>query len=159
MNKSWVLWVVVVGIVVGILVVFNYQGERGVVPLNEIFPDEETIPIDIVYDTSDNEKRTSMEKVELGSEVLDQKKMTTDSRRKESVFAVQVSSFEDKKNAQKMVDDLRKEKYPAYIVNKRLNEDTLRFRVYVGRFSTKSEAEELLQMIEKDYPNSYVVAH
>ncbi|MCA9403987.1 MAG: SPOR domain-containing protein [Candidatus Omnitrophica bacterium] len=49
MKNSWLIWVFVVGIVLTILIAFNYQGAQDTVPLSEIFPETETYPLEIEY--------------------------------------------------------------------------------------------------------------
>lgn len=49
MKNSWLVWIFVVGMVVTILIAFNYQGAQDSVPLSEIFPETETYPVEIEY--------------------------------------------------------------------------------------------------------------
>ncbi len=49
MKRSWFIWLFVVGVVVTILIALNYEGNRKVTPLSEIFPDE-TTPIEPEYE-------------------------------------------------------------------------------------------------------------
>lgn len=49
MKRSWFIWLFVVGVVVTILIALNYEGNRKVTPLSEIFP-EETIPAEPEYE-------------------------------------------------------------------------------------------------------------
>lgn len=49
MKNSWLIWVFVVGVVLTILIAFNYQGAQDTIPLSEIFPETETYPLEIEY--------------------------------------------------------------------------------------------------------------
>lgn len=49
MKRSWFIWLFVVGVVVTILIALNYEGNRKVTPLSEIFS-EETIPTEPEYE-------------------------------------------------------------------------------------------------------------
>lgn len=49
MKRSWFIWLFVGGVVVTILLALNYEGNRKVTPLSEIFPDEAT-PVEPEYE-------------------------------------------------------------------------------------------------------------
>ncbi len=54
MKRTWILWGFVMGVVVVVFMAFNYQGSENAVPLSEIFPEEETYPVDIEYEFVDS---------------------------------------------------------------------------------------------------------
>ena len=64
-------------------------------------------------------------------------------------YTVQVGSFGNKDNADKLVRKLRKSNYPAFINETNDNTDTF-YRVRVGKFSELQEAKQYEQNLKKD---------
>lgn len=54
MKNKWMVWFVVVGILITILIAFNYEGGRRAVPLSEIFPEEQAQPVEYEFFEADN---------------------------------------------------------------------------------------------------------
>ncbi len=59
---------------------------------------------------------------------------------KKDIYSVQLSVFNNKKNALSLSKRLKKKGYAAFIKTERKGKQTLRYRVLVGRFSDKTEA-------------------
>ncbi|MCA9399422.1 MAG: hypothetical protein KC618_06710, partial [Candidatus Omnitrophica bacterium] len=54
MKNSWLIWVFIAGVVITVLVAFNYQGSNNeTVPLSEIFPEEQSYPVAADYEFAD----------------------------------------------------------------------------------------------------------
>ena len=47
MKNSWLVWILIVGVVVTVFFAFNQQND---VPFNDIFPEDESGPVDIEYE-------------------------------------------------------------------------------------------------------------
>ena len=75
----------------------------------------------------------------------------------EKNFSIQICSFQDKARAESVLEKLKKENYPAYIVIKDLEEKGIWHRVLIGRFKTRQEAKTLLEKIKKDYKHSFII--
>jgi len=73
-------------------------------------------------------------------------------------FTIQVFSFKDKAKAQKAMDNIRQTGFPAYMVLRNLKEKGVWYRVCVGEFDTKEEADQMLAQLKKDYRESFVIA-
>jgi len=75
------------------------------------------------------------------------------------VFVIQVGSFRKENRASLLVKKLKKEGYEAYIVKKDLRDKGIWYRVWVGNFLDKKEANSVLDKIKKKYPKSFIVYH
>lgn len=73
-------------------------------------------------------------------------------------FTVQIASFKKKSLADKMVEELAGKKYKGFIMSKDLKEAGVWYRVYVGQFNSKKEAEAMLETIKKDYKGSFIIS-
>ena len=74
-------------------------------------------------------------------------------------FAIQVASFRRKKRAFAFVDSLKKDGYKAYIVTKNLGKKGLWYRVRIGSFSNKDDAESALKEIKAKYLQSFITSY
>jgi cell division septation protein DedD len=73
-------------------------------------------------------------------------------------FTIQVSSFKDRQQAERALQDIKKVGHPAYITSKDLKDKGVWHRIYVGSFSSKKDADEYLTSLRKDYKNSFIVS-
>lgn len=199
MKKSWVLWVVIVGIVVAVLIAFNYQGNKEAVSLSELFPEEKAQPVDMEYEfvTENNEvKDITMKPVgQAGQEAVksaasnsvnpsaekaasnvqsgagavqppkkniakaDASKTESSSSNLSGVkFTIQVASAQKRSGAEEVVNRLQKEGMSGFIVAKDLGVKGTWYRVYVGRFSTKEEANQTLEKVKGIYSGSFIIS-
>ena len=74
-------------------------------------------------------------------------------------FAIQVASFRKKKRALAFVDSLKKDNYDAYIVSKDLGEKGTWYRVRIGNFSSKNDADNVLKEIKTKYLQSFITSY
>jgi len=187
MKNSWLVWVFVVGMVVTILIAFNYQGAQDSVPLSEIFPETETYPVEIEYvdeqpvsepivqeTAAQNEDAANQIAAVAASEestepvikspitITEESKtveqVKTPVQQKESKYTIQIASFKDKAKAEQKINEMEKKDYKAFMVSKDLKDKGTWHRVYVGNFSSKSEADEYLIKVKKDYSGSFVIS-
>ncbi|MFH1728488.1 MAG: SPOR domain-containing protein [Pseudomonadota bacterium] len=63
-------------------------------------------------------------------------------------FTIQVNSFKDKNQADKAVSKLKEKGYTAYIMKKYIDESGLWYRVRVGQFVTREEAEKYAALLK-----------
>ncbi|MBZ0165283.1 MAG: SPOR domain-containing protein [Candidatus Omnitrophica bacterium] len=188
MKNSWLVWVFVVGVVLTILIAFNYQGAQDTVPLSEIFPETETYPLEIEYVDEQPVNQTppsqsagliaeggpQLAKIESApapkavSAPIIKKEAPAPAptpapvakapASKDSKYSIQVASFKDKAKAQKKVEELNKKDYQAFLMSKDVKDKGTWHRVYVGKFSSKSEATDYLPKVKKDYSSSFIIA-
>lgn len=187
MKNSWLVWIFIVGMVVTLLIAFNYQGAQDTVPLSEIFPETETYPVEIEYvddqpvsQPNIQETATSMtnttekiavstSKEELPQPIVNSpitviqetravETVKSPASQKDMKYTIQVASYKDKANAEQKITELAKKDYKAFLVSKELKDKGTWHRVYVGNFSTKKEADEYLTKVKKDYSGSFVIS-
>ena len=72
-------------------------------------------------------------------------------------LTIQVHSFQDQAKAQKALDDLRKQGFSAEIIKRDLKEKGIWYRVCVGEFETKKQAEAQLAKLKEKYKDSFVI--
>jgi len=180
MKNSWVVWFFIIGFIVAVLVVFNYQNGKNNVPLSEIFPDEEVIPVDVEYEFVENDaqeqdiqeapkvdqpevlviEKGAPEIKELSKPVVSATQSGGTESKAEHFFTIQVASFKAKNRAEKALAELNKEGHSsAYIVSKDLGAKGVWYRVYIGKYDTKKQTEEFLKEIKKKYKSSFVILY
>ncbi len=75
-------------------------------------------------------------------------------------YGVKVATFESFTDAMKSVNALViKYKIPAHIEDVSTGSSTKLYRVFLGSFLTKGEAEKIVHKTKKNYPDSYVVQY
>ncbi len=65
----------------------------------------------------------------------------------EAFFCVQVGSFTDRNNAESLMEKLKKDYYPVYIVEIKKSGESF-YRVRVGRFGIRKDAEDLAERLK-----------
>ena len=189
MKNSWLIWFLVVGVVITILVAFNYQDEKGSVPLSEIFPEtQETYPANIEYEfVDDNAQKTGQHIVQKSaqpgtsaavtaaapakvSEVAQTEQKTEPAKLAQetatakdiplaqAAYSIQVASFKTKDRAQQKVAELSSKDIQGYIVTQEVKGKGTWYRVYVGKFASKTEADKYLPNIQKIVADSFVIS-
>ena len=73
-------------------------------------------------------------------------------------FTIQVSSFKDRTKAELALTALKAAGHPAYISEVDLKEKGTWYRIYVGNFDTKSQADEFLSKLKPAYKDSFVIS-
>lgn len=71
-------------------------------------------------------------------------------------FTIQAGSFQDKAKADGVADALKKKGYSPTVETKDLGAKGIWYRVYVGGFAIKEEAQGFLETIKKDNPNAFL---
>jgi len=161
MRNSWLIWFLGIGIIVAIFWAFNHQGTKGAVSLVEIFPDEETFPIvDVEYEFVDSQAVIEPPKVEPkpASEPVKKEVQPKVTEAVKANFSIQVASFQQKERAEQVVAELKAKNYAPYIKSRNLGEKGTWYRVYVGEYTTKAQAQEILSVIQNHYKNSFIIA-
>lgn len=171
MRNSWLIWVFSVGVIVTVFFAFNYEGEKNSVPLSEIFPDEETFPVDVEYEFVEAEvapvESAQPEKISVVESVVAPTptpaveivpaKVETKIMQK-FPYTIQVASFKTRSRAEKVVEELKgKGMAEGYITSRSVNGTTW-YRVYIGKFQSKDLAQETLASVKKSYKDSFVIS-
>ncbi|VAX35120.1 hypothetical protein MNBD_UNCLBAC01-2113 [hydrothermal vent metagenome] len=177
MRNSVGFWIFIGSLVVIVLATFHYQKNKEVVPLSEIFPDEETIPVDVEYEFVET-KEEEPETIQVSEKVEKIEQVEVDAKEevivpvkeviKEPVkavvknikgsFTIQVASFKKKDSANKKLAELAKKGYDtAYIASRDLGAKGVWYRVYIGNFETKSLAQKFLVKVKSDYKGSFII--
>tara|TARA_B100000745_G_C19939677_1_gene316753 strand:- start:5 stop:589 length:585 start_codon:yes stop_codon:yes gene_type:complete len=192
MKNSWLLWIFIGGVVVTVFFAFNYQGDNAV-PLSEIFPENESEPVDIEYEFVDQiavstetqaTNATAVEEVKQAPQAARQEVLqavreeqlaanreattapakstaptpTQTFDKDETPFTIQISSFRDRGKAEEALSKLQKKDYEGFIQSRNLGAKGTWYRVYVGQFTTKQQADDYLTRVKTDYKDSFVIS-
>ena len=76
----------------------------------------------------------------------------------EDHFAVQVASVQDIKGAEKLVADLRNKGYQAYQIRSEVTGKGVWYRIRVGGFKDRGDAEKVLKKLKSDHFGGMVVS-
>lgn len=72
-------------------------------------------------------------------------------------FFVQVASFRDRKKAELIAEELQKKDHVAMVERRDLSEKGVWYRVQVGGFASKDQAQKMLEDIREEYPEAFVI--
>src|SRR3989338_5672038 len=59
MKRTWLVWTLVGGVLVTVLIVFNYERGKEAVPLSEIFPEKGALDREVEYEFFDTDEKGS----------------------------------------------------------------------------------------------------
>jgi len=172
MHKSWFTWLFIVAAVVMVFITFNYQSGKDAVPLSEIFPDEEIMPVDVEYEyvQEDVARSNGQAAAVIPDNVPAEKVIAVEAKEQivpvreikppdgDTNFTVQIASFKDKKRAEESLVRIRKNVPSAYIGKRDLGAKGIWYRIYAGQFNLRSEAEMSLSNIKRNYNDSFIIS-
>jgi len=173
MRKSWITWVFVAAAVVMVLVMFNRQSGKDDVPLSEIFPDEEVMPVDVEYEfvqeeavKSEKTAITAVAETKPGAPAVVVNSQPAESAPVKEItlqetkanYTVQIASFKDRKKAEEGLIKIRKNVPSAYLSAQDLGDKGVWYRIYAGQFNLRSDAEVTLSDIKRNYNDSFIIA-
>jgi cell division septation protein DedD len=75
-----------------------------------------------------------------------------------TAFTIQVASFKDLPSAEVALKGIKAAGHPAYIVSKDLGAKGTYFRIYVGKYDTKEEANQKLSELKPKYDSSFIIS-
>lgn len=118
-------------------------------------------PLDLTPSSQNNENKPTQKIIELKNKrqpgnaiksvkediLPDSKKIDLASDKKR--YSIQVGSFQDKSEADLLVDELNNNGYPAYLIKSTIPQKGVWYRVRVGYFQTRKEAEKFSSEIKK----------
>jgi hypothetical protein len=168
MGKQLPIGLFVIVFIVAVLFVCNYQWDNVDIPLSRIFSEDsgefsETEHAHIKKDAGDTSKTDSTGIKEIRqsrfskkSENLQSDIVTSDFSR--VPFTIQVASYKDKKKAKAAFDRIKANDYPVYLIEKSLDEKGVWYRIYIGEFNTRDEADEYLLNIRGDFKDGFIIS-
>ena len=178
-KNQWLIGLIIVGIVVVIFVVFNYQGKTKDNSLSEIFPEDSTKVPETEYEfVTDSTPKASTS----APSVVPVKPLTPAARPTvptaaatkmgapapaissapavsavSGTYSIQILSSKDKAAAEKALEKVKAKGHAAYIVTKDLGDKGIWYRINIGSYTTKQEAENNLSSIKSDYKDGFIV--
>lgn len=75
----------------------------------------------------------------------------------DAAYTIQVASFKKKSMADDLAEDLKTKNFIARVGKRDLGEKGIWYRVYVGSYESKKQAETNLLAVKKFYDNSFVI--
>jgi cell division septation protein DedD len=142
---------------------YEFVDQEVVVVKNEedVLPKESVVPpVMPMEKTSVDPARASSKAVTI-PEVTPPKQAQVEPTRSSSTvkagFTIQVASFKEKTMADKLAEELKKKNFLASVVSKNLGDKGTWFRVNVGQYESKSQAEANLGPVKALHPNSFIV--
>ena len=181
MKNTWLVWTGVIAVIVIVFSVVNVQKKKDKVPLSEIFPEEEVVPMDIDYEFVDTpvEEQQAQEAPAEAEKVVQDVAPTQETMKKPAPasasslvepsspvkspamigpYSIQVASFKDKSRADRVVRDVKAMGLsPVYVEARDLGAKGVWHRVYVGRFVSKSAAAPTVKKLKSKYKSCFVV--
>lgn len=182
MRNNWTVWIIVLGVVAVILFVFNFQAKKDMVPVNHILPEGEvgqSTPIEYEFvDQAAEDAQLAIQETASGvaatsgvtakAKAVGQPGVSTvksptakapgGSDLAKGKYTIQVMAAKNKVGIEAEVKKMSQQGHPAYMVTKDLGEKGVWYRIYVGSFSTKAEADQYLAKIKAAHKNAFVVS-
>ena len=149
MKNSILTWVIIAGIVIIILIGYNYQSNKNAVPLSEIFPEEKTTPADIEYEFVDETAKpvqaepTTSEPAKIAQQqTAPQQTTTAPAKTAETTQPIKAqqpaATAITSKSTQEALKDIKSKEIP--------------FTIQIASFKTKDAAQTSLnKVLEKGY--------
>jgi cell division septation protein DedD len=186
MKNSWLIWLFIAGVIITVFVAFNYQGQQESVPLSQIFPEDSVSPVDVEYEFVDDKTMTAkpavtvipaVEPVVKPAALPSPSRLETAAPKEapaavpakpapaatskadaaQGAYTIQVASFKEKAMADKVAAELKNKNFISHVGSRDLGEKGVWYRVYVGRYETKSQAETNLSSVKALYPDSFII--
>jgi cell division septation protein DedD len=78
---------------------------------------------------------------------------------RKGAYTIQIASYLDRRSAEVALKGIQAAGQPAYIASKDLGGGKgTRYRIYIGQYDTKTQANEKLSEVKTKYPGSFVIA-
>ena len=94
-------------------------------------------------DNKEEKKQKEKSKAEVKNKIAKKEKIKADSSSKEKRFALQIAAFKEKDKAEDVAGSLKKKGYEPYIVPVTIPEKGIWYRVRIGRFATRPDAQNI----------------
>ena len=73
------------------------------------------------------------------------------------IYTIQVVSSKDQAKAEGILKNLKSKNYDAFVLPVEVKDKGTWYRIYVGHFNSKAEADQYLPNLKKDFPNGFVI--
>lgn len=183
MKRTWLVWTLVGGVLVTVLIAFNYERGKETVPLSEIFPGKGTASSDVEYEFFDTDEKGSAlvttaetkqtirpvpavssvsPKLSAGSASVEQITASsgaverTPSAGAGKIYTIQVAAFKERVRADKAVAQAQQKGYSAYIDEQKRGDGSIWYQICIGKFDAQGPAKELLMKIKQDYKDGFI---
>lgn len=177
MKNQWLIGVIIAGVIVAIFVVFNYQGKQDG-SLNDIFPEDAAKVPETEYEYVTDAPAKAPEAVKAPVKAAVSAAVAAPVATKvqpaavtsaaapavaasatavSGTYSIQVLSSKDKAATDKALEKIKAKGHAAYIVTKDLADKGIWYRINVGSFASKQEAETYLTNLKVDYKDGFIV--
>ena len=186
MKNSFLSWAIIIGIVIVIAIGFGYQNNRNAVPWSEIFPEEKSASTAMDYEYVDQSataeknapaaekakiaaapvqkttaavvQKTTTPAAAATTPAVSQAAQNTGTLLENIIYTIQIASSKDKAQADKKLKEVQAKGYSPYISERNLGDKGIWYRINVGQFKTKAEAEDTLNKVKADYKDSFIIS-
>ncbi len=150
-QKNWPIWLLAAVAVVVVMLMNRHQ-----VPQEETAAVKEGESVNQFTATQEvaapsTQTSSSPAAVSPSAETISQASPT------KKLYTIQVHSFQDQTKAQKSLEALKKAGYTPYVISRDLKEKGIWYRVCVGEFENKEEANTKLAELKQKYKDSFVM--
>lgn len=179
MKNQWLVWAFIAGVIVFVIIAFNsenrnktvedmpaeiqYEGDapvaeepEGVAPVEDVEAPvavTEVAPEPVVQKAIEAPAVKAQQSVSANS-VEPVAQVAQDFN---FPYTIQIASTRGQKDAERLLANILKKGHAGYIAQRDLGSKGMWYRVYIGRFMSKVEAENHLKKIQKDFPSAFVI--
>ncbi len=171
-KDTWPIWFLLLGIIVIVLFLMNQKEHEQAVPVNELLPASQEVQNEKAPNIPERPASASQSPEKSTPQISAVSQENTDSMRPaisspqvppvanestNKTLTIQVASFKEKPQAEQALNKIKKEGFEGYLVTKDLKEKGVWYRLYVGEFATKAEADQVLEKLKATYKDSFVI--
>jgi cell division septation protein DedD len=143
MKNSWLIWIFIVGVVVTIFFAFNQKKD---VPFNDIFPEDETGPVDIEYEFVP--KNQTVSERSPSQDALEETETISSLQERQQEQVIEIEEVTNQPDPQQASTDSEENSSKTETVAI----DDFQYTIQVASFKKKERAEKLKNELgEKDY--------
>ena len=172
MKNQWLVWAFIAGVIIVVVVAFNSEKRNktvdyaGDVPAEVQYEEEVSIEKAAATAVKDSAKavQEAVETAKTNAGAGLSKTETAVAQATADIsdftgvaYTIQIGSVKELKDAQRLLADVIKKGHAGYIVKRDLGEKGIWYRVYIGQFDTKQEADDDLSDVQKDFPSAFVI--
>ena len=155
MKNSWLIWFLVVGVVITVLVAFNYQDDQGSIPLSEIFPEtQESYPVNIEYEFVDEADTTASAEQAKKIDVVQSQpsEPAVELEKKEETAQESVAAVQEK------VSEVSKKVEEVAVVTTEAAKTLGNYSIQVASFKKQERAQQKVGELAKKELEAFVLA-
>jgi cell division protein FtsN len=144
---SWLIWTFAVALLSATLIIFMDQTME-----LHVFPQAQATQ------QIEDEDNLHISTQQVFTEKIPSPEPLSPGREKDalSVYTIQVGAFQSRSNAGAALNRLKEMDYSAVKISTALKDEVTWYRVCIGEFRTKREAQDNLAKLQEDYADSFV---